>query len=121
MTYAQRRFATKEPTCCAVCRRHAIWLGYSPKQNDSIIWLCANSECHELGKQIYKMPVETLDAYEIGAAREAIDVAGPYLDEIGTTDLAALDHQQMGEFLRRFIVGYEQSMRRKILEGEAPF
>lgn len=121
MTYAVRKFATREPTLCAVCWRRAVWLGYARKQNDSILWLCDNSICHTLGKAVYRMSKDTLDAYEIGAAREAIDVAGPYLDEIGTTDLAVLDHAQMGEFLRRFIVGYEQSMRRKILDNEAPF
>lgn len=121
MTLAVHKFGTKEPTLCAVCRRHAMWLGYAPKQGGTIIWLCDHPECHATSKGVYKMPKDTLDAYEIGAAREAIDIAGPYLDEIGTTDLAVLDHAQMGEFLRRFIVGYEQSMRRKILENEAPF
>ena len=67
------------------------------------------------------MPQEQLDAYEIGAAFEAGATAGSYLDEIGITDLARLDRDQWREFLRRIVVGFEQAMRRKILENEAPF
>ena len=48
-------------------------------------------------------------------------IAGCYLDKIGITDLAALDPGQWREFLRYIVVGYEHSLRRKILNNEAPF
>jgi hypothetical protein len=67
------------------------------------------------------MPQPRLDAYEIGAALEAGNEAGAFLDEIGKTDMATLDGDEWREFLRRVIVGFENSMRRKILTGEAPF
>ena len=67
------------------------------------------------------MPSSLLDAYEIGSALEAGKLAGAYLDEIGKTDLAALSGDEWREFLRRIIVGFEQAMRRKILENEVPF
>ena len=67
------------------------------------------------------MPQETLDAHEIGAALEAGAEAGGYLEQIGKTDLAALSGDEWREFLRRIVVGFEQVMRRKILNGEPPF
>jgi len=67
------------------------------------------------------MPSSILDAYEIGSALEAGKLAGAYLDEIGKTDLAALSGDEWREFLRRLFVSFEQTMRRKILENEAPF
>jgi hypothetical protein len=115
------RFATKEPTLCAVCRRHAVWIGYHAGGQSPVIWLCEDSNCHATAKRIYAMPQGILDAYEIGAALEAGAVAGGYLEEIGTTDLAALSPEQWREFLRRFVTGFEQAMRRKILENEPPF
>jgi hypothetical protein len=67
------------------------------------------------------MPSDVLDAYEIGSALEAGRLAGQYLEEIQKTDLALLSADEWREFLRRLIVGFEQIMRRKILENEAPF
>jgi hypothetical protein len=115
------RFATREPTLCAVCRRHAVSLGYAPMRSAAIVWLCDDHGCHGAVEGAYKMPTSTLDAYEIGAALEAGALAGRYLDEIGTSDLAALDRDQWREFLRRLFVGFEHAMRRKILENEPPF
>ena len=113
------RFATKEPTICVVCRRHAVWLGYPATARP--FWLCDDGSCHKAAKEIYKMPSSILDAYEIGSALEAGKLAGAYLDEIAKTDLAALSGDEWREFLRRIIVGFEQIIRRKILENEAPF
>jgi hypothetical protein len=115
------RFATQEPTLCAVCRRHAVWLGYSPKANSAIVWLCDNAGCHAAARKVYAMPKADLDAYERCATLEAGDAAGRYLDEIGITDLARLDSDQWREFLRLVITGFEKVMRRKILNNEAPF
>ena len=116
------RFATREPTACAVCRRHAMWVGYTPKPRDrEVIWLCDDNVCHALARRIYTMPAATLDAFEIGAVLEAGSSAGGYLDEIGKSDLAVLDANEWREFLRRIVVGYEQALRRKILANEAPF
>lgn len=67
------------------------------------------------------MPTETLDAFENAAALEAGTRAGEYLDEIGKTDLASLDRDEWLTFLKRIVVGYEQALRRKILNGEPPF
>jgi Family of unknown function (DUF6511) len=113
------RFATKEPTLCAVCRRHAVWLGYPATARPA--WLCDDNCCHAAAKRIHDMPPLLLDAYEIGSALEAGKLAGAYLDEIEKTDLATLSGDEWREFLRRIIIGFEQTMRRKILENEAPF
>jgi hypothetical protein len=119
--HVANRFATKEPTLCAVCRRHAVWIGYHAGGQSPVIWLCDDSNCHATAKKVYAMPQRIMDAYEIGAALEAGAIAGGYLEEIGTTDLAALSPEQWREFLRRFVIGFEQAIRRKILENEAPF
>jgi hypothetical protein len=121
MMSAISRFATKEPTVCAVCRRRAMWLGYAPKHSGPIIWLCDDNGCHRAARKIYAMPNPILDAYEIGAALEAGAEAGKYLEEVGTTDLAKLKGDEWREFLHRLYVGFEQVMRRKILNNEAPF
>jgi hypothetical protein len=113
------RFATKEPTLCAVCRRHAVWLGYPATARPA--WLCDHNGCRVAAERIHAMPSSLLDAYEIGSALEAGRLAGTYLDEIGKTDIAMLNSDKWREFLRRIIVGFEQVMRRKILENEAPF
>ena len=119
-TNLSSRFATREPTLCAVCRRHAVWLGYH-RRRGAIVWLCDDAGCHGAARKVYAMPKQHLDAYEAVAALEAGDAAGRYLDKIGITDLARLDSDQWREFLRLVITGFEQIMRRKILNNEAPF
>ena len=59
------RFATKEPTLCAVCRRHAVWIGYHAGGQSPVIWLCDDSNCHAIAKKVYAMPQRILEAYEI--------------------------------------------------------
>jgi Family of unknown function (DUF6511) len=115
------RFATKEPTACGVCRRRAVWLGYAPTRRDAVIWLCDDDRRHAAAKRIYAMPTPTLDAYEIGAMLEAGAQAGRYLDEVGKTDLSSLSAGEWSTFLRRIVTGYEQALRRKILNNEVPF
>jgi hypothetical protein len=115
------RFATKEPTACAVCRRRAVWIGYHGGKRSPIVWLCNDSSCHAAAGKVYVMPQSVLDAHETGAALEAGAGAGEYLEEIGVTDLAALNAGQWREFLRRIVIGYEFALRRKILKNEPPF
>jgi hypothetical protein len=67
------------------------------------------------------MPAPELDAYEESAALEAGAEAGRYLETCGTTDLAKLRDDEWREFLRRVLTGFEQTLRRKILNGEPPF
>jgi hypothetical protein len=117
--HVANRFATKEPTLCAVCRRHAVWLGYPNRP--PIVWLCDDNDCHAAAKHVYKMTKQILDDYEIGAALEAGRGAGAFLEELGTTDLAKLTAGQWREFLRRIVVGYEHAIRDKILNHELPF
>ncbi len=57
------------------------------------------------------MSTKQLNEHEMKAARAAIDVAGPYLDSIGITDLGALNEAQMDRFLELFVRGYEDAMK----------
>ena len=118
MTHA--RFATRVPTACAVCRRHAVWLGYAPPRQDRapIIWLCDDEYCHAGAATVYGMPKDMLDALELGAMLEGGAIAGEYLEELGTTDIAVLKPAEWREFLRRLLTGYERILRRKILNDE---
>jgi hypothetical protein len=120
------RFATGEPTVCAVCRRRAVWLGYTPLKPNlnprgPVVWLCDDKHCHRAARSIYTMPAPNLDAFEQAAALEAGAEAASYLETCGTTDLAKLKDHEWHEFLRRLLTGFEQTLRRKILNGEAPF
>ena len=117
----QRLKADKQPIICGVCRRAAVGLGYTPRFGAPILWLCDDTGCLKVGRSVYFMPTERLNAFEVGAAREAVDVAGPYLDSVGKTDLAQLTLPEADEFFRRFLVAFEQSMRRKLVENEPPF
>ena len=120
MTVSFARFATRVPTACAVCRRHAVWLGYRPPKPDRvpIIWLCDDEYCHAAGRKVYAMPKDILDAHELGAMLEAGAIAAGYLEELGITDIAKLDPDEWREFLRRLLTSYEHILRRKILNDE---
>jgi hypothetical protein len=120
------RFATKEPTVCAVCRRRAIWIGYAPVTKSLApltppIWLCGDTKCSHAARSVHTMPGPDLDAYEKAAVLEAGAEAAAFLEGCGTTDLAKLQDKEWQEFLRRIVTGFEKSLRRKILDGTAPF
>jgi hypothetical protein len=120
MTVSFARFATRVPATCAVCRRHAVWLGYRPPRHERVptVWLCDDEYCHAAAAGVYAMPTTMLDAHELGAMLEAGALAGEYLDTLGQTDVAKLDAEQWREFLRRLLTGYEHILRRKILNDE---
>jgi len=113
------RFATRVPTVCAVCRRHAVWLGYaSPRQDRApVIWLCDDEYCHAAAARIYTMPSSKLDAHEAAAMLEAGALAADYLESLNQTDLAKLNPEQWREFLHRLLAGYEHVLRRELLRN----
>lgn len=121
MSNIQTRFATSEPTLCAVCHRHAFGVGYAPKQGQKLIWLCDDNGCHGAAREIFRMPQAQLDAHEIGAALAGGEAAGMYLDEIGKTDIATLDGDEWRHFLKLIVTTFEVTMRKRILNGEPPF
>ena len=63
---------------------------------------------------------QQFDEYEFGAMIEGGRKAGGYLDEIGKTDMALLSAGEWREFLARLLTGYEQALRRKLLNDEPP-
>lgn len=117
------RFATAQPTVCAICRRHAVWLGYAPSKPAPLptIWLCDDAYCHAAAAKVYAMPKAQLEAYELGAVLETGTVAVSYLETVGQTDLAQLDREQWREYLRLLLTSYEHILRRKILSDEPAF
>ena len=119
--HVANRFATKSPHCaqCAVAMRCGLATtraGRAPSFGFATTITVTPSQ-----KRFTPCRNEYWTLTRLGAALEAGAIAGGYLEEIGTTDLAALSGEQWREFLRRFVIGFEQAMRRKILENEAPF
>ena len=114
------RFATREPICCAVCRRRASWIGYAPQQNGKIIWCCGETKCTRHLKDVYRMSAADFDRFEGIAVNKAGDIAGEYLDSIGKTDLATLDPVQWHVFLTKVVFGFGEAMR-QVLDEEIPF
>jgi hypothetical protein len=120
---ALTRYMGEVPTVCATCRRRAAGFGYAPRPHaiSNVIWLCGSKHCHQAAKRFYAMSVEQFDEYELGAMLEAGRNAGRYLDEIGKSDLKLLGRDEWREFLFRLLTGYEQGLRRKLLDNEPPF
>lgn len=126
MNGAIMRFATREPTVCAVCRRRAVWVGYAPltgtlRPLTPPVWLCGETECSIAARAAYVMAKDEFDQLELNALHEAGADAAGYLEECGTTDLAGLDEVQWHEFLRRVTRGFELGLKTKILNHEPPF
>lgn len=114
---------------CAICKRRHHNLGYAPNDRAPIKWVC--KEClytkvitaggeQPLIKKVYHMPRRELDHYEEQALEAGGNAGGEYLDELGKTDLAALEDYEWREFLRRVFVGYADGMR-KLAAGEVPY
>ena len=74
----KKRF-DREPVCCAVCRREAIGLGYTPRCGAPIAWLCDDADCISLGKLVYRMSERDLTFHERAALDAAGGEAGAYL------------------------------------------
>jgi hypothetical protein len=92
-----RRFATKEPTVCAVCRRRAWSIGSAPRQNAPILWLCDDADCISVGKTVYNMAQKDVNLFELTSMKGAGKDGGAYLDELGVFDLTQLSPDQYDE------------------------
>ena len=116
-----RRFATKEPTLCAVCRRRAWQLCYAPRQNAPMLWLCDDIECIKLGKVVYHMAQKDIDLFELSSKKDAGNDGGAYLEELGVWFNRDVTPEQWDEFINRIIEGYQKHLRNKLLSHAAPF
>lgn len=114
------RFGTKVPTICAVCHRHAWWIGYAPTPRSALIWCCNVCCRHRESWKVYKMNAAELDACEKMATGLAGEEAGAYLDELGKTDLATLTQEEWQTFLSRIVTGFEKYMQKIIYGGNEP-
>lgn len=109
--------------CCFICRRRSDNIGYSPHDRAPVKWLCweclddTHNGIRSKLPMIYHM---RLDRYEEQALEDGGNAGGQYLDEIGKTDLAALDEHEWGTFLGKVLVGYADSMR-EIVSKEVPY
>lgn len=82
-------------------------------------WCC--DDCLPLAKKANIMSQREFDACEHDAIDDAMIALGTFLDEVGTTDLAALDEHQFKLAGNRMIREFGDSMRRRISEYQAPF
>lgn len=121
-TIVSRIKGDREPVACGVCRRRAsTGFGWAGQQGRPIMWLCDDPICGQLARTVYEMPKLKLDAFEEAARDDAGDMAGAYLESIDKTDLATLTADEWATFLHQVIVGFEASLRRRILGNAAPF
>jgi hypothetical protein len=122
MHYGMVRYQGAMPTVCAICRRRAVGIGYTPQPHAirRTIWLCGSDYCIRAAKEFCAVSAQQFDEYELGAILEAGRKAGSYLDEIGKTDLKVLNREEWREFLFRLLTGYEEALRRKLINNEPP-
>ena len=67
------------------------------------------------------MPLDQLDVLERAASEEAFGQACDYLDGLRKTDLAKATTQELAEFQRLYLTGYEKLLRQKIETGGLPY
>ena len=115
------RFSTPNPTLCTVCRRRAVALAHLTKRSGQPLWLCDSPDCHRLAPEVAKMPLDQLDVLERAASEEAFGQACDYLDGLRKTDLAKATTQELAEFQRLYLTGYEKLLRQKIETGGLPY
>jgi hypothetical protein len=83
MSSAVSRFATEEPTACAVCRRHAVWLGYGPPKRERV-WLPVSDVSFHCHVDLVHRPVPPTVAGEVQnqAVSFAFGLAGAAADHL---------------------------------------
>lgn len=106
---------------CGCCGRAAHGIGYAPKPDKPVLWLCDDRECIDLARDTYFMKQEDFDSIETLAVREGGFAAGEYLNAIGKTDLSQLTEPEWNEFCRRVVTGYRKELVRSLSDKAAPF
>jgi hypothetical protein len=105
---------------CHYCRReiHAAW-GYQPDRYNLGIWGCSpqclDASIEGKGDAMRK----ELTDNERAALLHAGSVAGAYLDQLGKTDLAALEEAEWETFLEAILVTYTEQLQEEC--GKPPF
>jgi hypothetical protein len=122
-TSPRQRFSDPLPVVCGVCRRESFGLGHSMMGMGAgkVMWICDHPDCIPAGRTVYNMSGKDFRGHEAIARKVAGEKAGAYLDEIGKTDLASLTIEEYFAFVEHVITGFEEEMRRRILQLEAPF
>ena len=104
---------------CPVCSGHAGGHGFVLGRSRVPIWACNDPTCISLLPKVYAMSTHQLDAYEQKAIEEGGAEAGAYLDSLGRFSLAELSVEEWGEFCKRMLHGFQDSMRRQVTRHEA--
>ena len=105
---------------CCVCGRGSRGYGWHPPGTDELFKACSG-ECAELLPRMAMM-AKDLEKFERIALDEAGTAAGCYLDQIGKTDLAALDREEWKKFLETLLTTFGQNLKSTIRNCErAPF
>ena len=123
MHHALTRYMGKTPTVCADLptpgRRIRLLAAPACHQQLDLALRIRNTAT---ARQRSSTPCrhKQFDEYELGAMLEAGRGAGNYLDDLGKTDLKVLSAEEWREFLSRLLTGYEDALRRKLLNNEPP-
>lgn len=110
-----------DPGVCGCCGRASSGIGYSPRPNKPVLWLCDDRGCIDIAKDSYFMKQDDFDSIETLAVREGGFAAGEYLNSLGKTDLASLSEPEWNEFCRRVVTGYRKDLSRRVLDSVVPF
>jgi len=103
-----------EEGICAVCARAEVGIGYADWQRwrkPRILWLCDDPDCYQIAKATYEMKQDEFSRIESLAAGRGGAEAAVFLEQIGKTDLATLNHAEWFEFCRRLIAGYRKALK----------
>lgn len=108
-----------DPADCHVCGKHAVGvgIGFASRGDNDPRWLC--DECIAIIEDIRK--IRRLDPYEMKAREGGMNAAGDYIEEIGKTDFAEFEPDQVLTMCGRIWDGCAKELRRLIRAGEAPF
>lgn len=107
------------PTTCWCCGRHAVSLGVGVvrREGDDPRYLCA--ECIPLLE--YIKDVRRWSPYEVKALDAVDEATGDYAAAVGKTDIASFTDEERRGLWRCAIAAHQDSIRRLVSDGEAPF
>ncbi len=110
------------PHLCACCGAQSRGIGYAPRADQPVLWLCSSLDCIEIASEVYKMKLSEMNRIEREAAIDGGGAAlGTYLDSIGKTDLAQLDTIEFAEVCKRMVSGYSEKLKELLSSNVAPF
>jgi len=107
-----------EEGICGVCARRDAGMGIGEwKRRSQMLWVCNDPDCLKIAKATQNMKQDEFSRIESLAAGRGGAEAGAFLEQIGKTDLAQLNHAEWFEFCRRLIASYRKALKAELGGG----